>query len=219
MDTDELNLPITEQTPSDIDGDISVLRQGLVKALRAQDAIITGLRPIGIAQARTRPEHRRDVQHYDINSRYAEATRDRINALKAEYDRRPWTRYYLVPDGHVHTTFACRRDQQTPSVWLTDHSGATPEQVVSRFGAILCIDCFPDAPPEHADAFDRVARPARKNDRCPGSGSYDYLRTPLSAQDRKYRYGDCPVCGYTVRVKAVGRIRQHRSPDQADHLT
>lgn len=75
-----------------------------------------------------------------------------LDRCKAEYNRRPWARYYRVANtgGHVHTSTACRDTYPTTLWnWPTALSGATHAQVVEYARALTCLRCFP----EHRDAI------------------------------------------------------------------
>ena len=76
--------------------------------------------------------------------------------LEAEFDRRPWSRYYLVDGGHLHFDVSgdrCNRDRRTRHYWMTEFSGWDSDKVINGdgdkhqgAGERVCTKCFPDAP-------------------------------------------------------------------------
>lgn len=89
---------------------------------------------------------------WDINQRIR-ADRDERHALEAEYDRRPWTRAYVVPGGHVHADYHCRTLRPDTRRYLAAQvSGLDEEQVVAAAGERACTVCYPSAP---VDALNR----------------------------------------------------------------
>lgn len=97
------------------------------------------------------------------------ALHDQIAALKAEckpfdaeYDRRPWTRAWIVTssEGHVHNTMDCstcnkqrqKRDgtwsAPTAFGWLPEVSGMDESEIVALAGEKACTVCYPTAPAE-----------------------------------------------------------------------
>ncbi len=73
-----------------------------------------------------------------------------LGILDAEFDARGgWARYYLVQNvgGHVHTSRACSTTSTTTTFgWLTEHSGATEEEMVELGQDQCCTVCMPSAP-------------------------------------------------------------------------
>lgn len=71
--------------------------------------------------------------------------------LNAEYETKPWSRFFLVNNrgGHIHSTMACHSCRITTSfAWLPDMSGLTEKDAVEAYGPHLCSKCFPSAPVE-----------------------------------------------------------------------
>lgn len=69
--------------------------------------------------------------------------------LHAEYDRRPWTRWFLVEGGHLHydvSSHRCSRILSTSHYWLTELSGQAEAEVIELAGERVCTTCFPAAP-------------------------------------------------------------------------
>lgn len=68
--------------------------------------------------------------------------------LEVEFDRRPWSRYYLVDDGHLHYDVSgdrCNRDLRTTHYWMTEFSGMPAKMVIGKAQDRVCTKCFPDA--------------------------------------------------------------------------
>ncbi len=116
-----------------------------------------------------------------------------------------WSRFYLVPDGHIHSSLSCPTCNKngTSAVfgWLTDLSGLTEKEAVAEHGAILCTVCFPSAPVEYTNKYD-LEREIKLAQRCPSSGD------PVETHEKRMAIR-CPSCGARVRVTPSGCIRAH----------
>jgi hypothetical protein len=67
--------------------------------------------------------------------------------LQVEYSRRPWTRAFLVTDGHVHRATTCTTCFPTTRfTWLTSLSGKDEAEIVALAGERACTVCYPTAP-------------------------------------------------------------------------
>lgn len=121
-----------------------------------------------------------------------------------EYDRRPWSRFFLVTssDGHIHSSLQCSTCRPTTGYkWLPDLSGKTEADAVAAEGTRLCSVCFPSAPVEWTLG---IAKPEPAADECSGRGQF--------AQNIKWYVsprGTCPVCGASVSVTSTGKARKH----------
>ena len=159
-----------------------------------------------------------------------DAKRD-LRECYAEYDSRPWSRYFLVTssDGHIHSSESCSTCNKgvnaTEFALVPYLSGSSVDVAVADLGSALCSVCFPEAPVESreqvkisasvaltlaeqgVEAFLQAREKARANavkragERCEGSGQ------PTIRGDR---WHNCPVCGYAQR--ADGKSRAHRRP-------
>jgi len=95
----------------------------------------------------------------------------KIGPLEAEYERRPWRRYWHVTNanGHIHTSQSCTSCfPDTQYGWRTDLSGLTDVEVVEREAYNACSVCMPIAPAEQKAArerYNREQREARKAER------------------------------------------------------
>lgn len=126
-------------------------------------------------------------------------------ALDAEYARRPWSRFFVVHNGHIHSSRSCTTCYPTTEYgWIPELSGLTEADAVASQGTILCSICFPSAPVEWT--VGKQAPPG-----CDG--------TDKEPAGNRYRagmteYGNCSVCGASQVVKANGRVRKHKpAPD------
>ncbi|WP_054565962.1 hypothetical protein [Frankia sp. R43] len=73
----------------------------------------------------------------------------RERAIDDQYRRDPWTRYWVVPGGHVHSSTACHTCYPTTQkVFLPALSGKARREVVELAGERACTVCFPEAPVE-----------------------------------------------------------------------
>jgi len=131
---------------------------------------------------------------------------ERVSQLEREFTRRGgWSRFFLVPGGHIHNSRGCHTLRATTVLgWLPDLSGQSEEQAVAAHGPHLCTVCFPSAPTDWCldPAQAKAADPAR----CPGSGQQV---TDANMRLRSPR-GTCPECAQAVSVTSLGRARAHR---------
>jgi hypothetical protein len=132
--------------------------------------------------------------------------------LRAEYARRPWLRYFLVPGGHVHRGMSCSTCYPTTHYgWLPELSGCDEAAMVEVYGTAACTICFPDAPTlpgwlaaEKRNAAEAAAKAAKT---CPGSG-----RPAVGGR----RYQSCPECqtAQFVTANGYGKFRKHNRPEE-----
>jgi hypothetical protein len=126
--------------------------------------------------------------------------------LDAEFTRRGgWSRFFVVPGGHIHCDISSRRCSRQPTTdhgWNPKLSGKTEAEAVAELGPHMCTVCFPTAPVEWT-----VGKPAI--DHCPGS-----TKAPTAAAWRvgMNYYGKCSGCGESQTVTQAGRIRKHQPP-------
>jgi hypothetical protein len=136
---------------------------------------------------------------------------------KLDNDYAGWARYFIVPGGHVHTSTQCRTcnhswEHPTQFEWLTDFSGAKLEDVVEQHGAVLCTVCFPEAPLDWTNYFDRLAEEKKKS-QCSGSATWDYDLDTARLGQPSGNYGICEHCGEKISITSTGKLRAHRSPE------
>ena len=156
-----------------------------------------------------------------------------VSEAEAEYESRPWARYWLVTssDGHIHASTrccTCNKGKHATGFALVPYlSGSTPADAVADLGPALCSVCFPEAPVESKEVSTIPARlalalreegseaflkarqeasekaKAKAADRCPGSGE--------RAAIGQYGYVKCPSCGWSCR-SSTGKVAAHRRP-------
>jgi hypothetical protein len=156
-----------------------------------------------------------------------------VEEVNAEYNSRPWSRFWLVTtsNGHIHRSTHCqtcnRRGRPTGFVLVPYLSGSTAADAVADLGPALCSVCFPEAPVEDreqatiparlalalkeqgSEAFLKARQEASEKakakaaDRCPGSGE----RVEIG----KHGYVKCPSCGWSCR-STTGKVAAHRRP-------
>lgn len=116
-------------------------------------------------------DHQRDYFDREKFEAAEKALRETISQelpFEAEYERRPWQRYWHVTNvtGHIHTSQSCSSCfPDTQFGWRTDLSGLTDVQVVEREAYNACSVCMPIAPAEQRAARERYnaeQRAARK---------------------------------------------------------
>ncbi len=107
--------------------------------------------------------------------------------------------YYLVPNGHIHSSNMCSTlYANTPVQYLPALAGKTEAEAVAAHGALLCTVCFHSAPVEHTNG----TKPVR-------DGMCDGI-FPVKETDRG-RAGICK-CGYVGNVSTHGKLRRHKLP-------
>lgn len=144
----------------------------------------------------------------ELDARDAAVTdaRAALIPFNAEYQRRPWSRFFLVTSssgGHIHASTACSTTRLTTTFgWLPSVSGKSEADAVAEHGPLLCTVCFPSAPVEWTIG-------KTDPDRCPGSNTHPDRATITTW--RNTRYAPCPECGKEERVSMSG-IRKHKRP-------
>lgn len=84
---------------------------------------------------------------YDRAIEAIKAIDSQIDPLEELYREHRWSRFYLVPAGHIHRNTNCHSCYETTQyAWLPELSGLTDADAVQAEGEILCTFCFPDAP-------------------------------------------------------------------------
>lgn len=129
-------------------------------------------------------------------------------------DNGRWSRFYLVPGGHIHRNPGCHSLRPTTHItWLPELSGESDEEAVKEHGPVLCSFCFPLAPTTWthgvigANALDATV--------CTGSGKY-VGNTMTDKQKRLYRkYTACPDCGLSQSVTSTFKLRKHKKAKPA----
>ncbi len=118
------------------------------------------------------PERRAQLEQVVTDCRAALAALDTAaEPFQAIYRANPWTRFFLVPGGHLHRSMSCSSFRwNTRIFWLPEYSGKTEAEIVALAGEAACTICYPSAPvdrrsmlPVHiAERSERDAEAARK---------------------------------------------------------
>lgn len=154
-----------------------------------------------------------------VDLRDAQALRERavgVEGLHAAYMDEDeayegWSRFYLVPGGHIHASMHCRTCNRGASMtvfeWLPELSGLSEADAVAEHGAVLCSACFPSAPVEWT-----VGGRSSEDDVCPGSGTHDYVPGSERRGFRSGNGGRCQHCGeWAGQASAYNSVmRKHR---------
>jgi hypothetical protein len=137
---------------------------------------------------------------------------DEIHELEKAYTG--WSRFFLVPGGHIHSSTRCHTcnrnwDAPTQFAWLPSLSGKTDAMAVAEHGALLCTACFPDAPTEWTDHYEKMKEDKQK-ELCEGSGTWDYPKETARRGYYSGNYGVCNTCGQRVTITATDKLRSHK---------
>lgn len=208
---------LTALSPAEVDGELFPI----LDSLAMKDAALAdyryllgevGRKPTGFSRRDVREDgleyNNPGVQRrqFEEGKARAEATIAGLEAdaapYEAEFNRRGgWTRYLVVPGGHLHFR-SCHTltPGRTMVGQIAEASGLDQAEVVGKYGVTACTHCFPDAPVEPKKT------PAEEGF-CPHSG--EYLTNDEYGQGR--RYCRCPKCGEQVAVTQSGKFRKHKA--------
>lgn len=144
---------------------------------------------------------------------FAKVNELRTEAAKMEQKYTGWSRFYLVPGGHIHKSMNCHTCNKsfmnpTSFQWMPGLSGKSDEEAVSEQGAYLCTMCYPDAPVKWTNGHD-VEAEAKKNAQCPGSGTWDYDREKARLGYFSGNYATCTHCNERITVTKTNKLRGH----------
>lgn len=102
---------------------------------------------------------RKALEEYETAKTARDEQFSRVRELDTVYRRHRWTRAFLVPGGHVHSSMGCstcnRQGNDTEFVWLPQYSGTEENLIVEDAGERACTVCYPSAP------VDVLQRPTR----------------------------------------------------------
>jgi hypothetical protein len=92
-------------------------------------------------------EHDRFMASYNGHLATLAEIQTAMAPLTAVYRANGWNRFFLVQDGHIHSSMNCSTCYVTTRFsWLPELSGLTEADAVEAYGEILCSICFPSAP-------------------------------------------------------------------------
>ena len=194
-----ITMNLTEQSPAQVDGALFPL---LDRIAHLEMRILRERKTIKDYEAKGQPFAVASTKE-QLPKDEAEAAElnEKAAPLEAEYERRGgWTRYIVVPGGHLHKR-ACHTltPGRTMVGQVAEASGFDEGEVVAKYDETACTHCFPDAP------VAEKLTPAEEGF-CEHSGTYadpETYRTPSG------RYAECP-CGEVVSVTATGKLRKHK---------
>lgn len=143
----------------------------------------------------------------DAANQAARAAAEQAEPLEAAYLERRWTRWWWVPNGHLHREGQCSTLYASTERNLTAAaSGMDDAQVVKQYGWHVCTVCVPDAPT--LDGFRTPGTYAAAEADAKGI----CLNKRPSNVNRSYNsaYGRCDACGARgIAVTSLGNLRQH----------
>lgn len=110
--------------------------------------IETAQKKAKLAYVAKNPERKAELEVTIKAARAALAELDkRAEPLEALYRANPWTRFFLVPGGHLHSSRRCSSLRwNTILYWLPEYSGKTEADIVALAGEKACTICYPSAP-------------------------------------------------------------------------
>lgn len=158
---------------------------------------------------------RHNLEAYDQATETLQLLAAEEEPLHDEHGRRPWSRFFLVTGGHIHSSMYCstcnRNGKATAFSWLPDLSGLTEEEAVAAHGAILCTTCYPSAPLAWTDFYEQEAE-RKAATYCAGSGTSDWKDGKVRNGFYSGNGGYCAHCGgwagTTSRYSST--IRKHK---------
>lgn len=230
---------ITTATPTEIDSALSEIYTRRGAALAALDAAKRGIyRALGnrltgrqraivtdadvqTLRARIADDERfgyRDghwLRAFDQATEQLQLLGAEAKPLDAEFARRPWSRFFLVVGGHIHSSMNCstcnRSGKATAFAWLPEISGLTEEEAVAAHGAILCTTCYPSAPLAWTDFYEQEAE-RKAALYCSGSGTTDWKDGQVRNGFYSGNGGYCSHCdGWAGTTSRYSRtIRKHK---------
>ena len=138
----------------------------------------------------------------NLRTKLAAATQE-FDTAEEPYYLAPWSRFYIVQDGHIHANQHCHSLRPTTRLgWLPELSGDTEETAVAAHGPLLCTFCFPTAPVEWTAGIAKAEDPTMCDNKVRGEW---YTRG---------RYAHCTVCGAIAATTSLGNLRKHKRPTE-----
>jgi hypothetical protein len=101
-----------------------------------------------LAYVAKNPERKAELERTIEAARAALAELDKqAEPLEAIYRANPWTRFFLVPGGHLHSSRRCSSLRWNTTVyWLPEYSGKSEAEIVALAGEKAGTCCYPSAP-------------------------------------------------------------------------
>lgn len=123
-----------------------------------------------------------------------------------------WSRFFLVENtnGHIHSSMHCSTCRPTTQFsWLPSVSDKTEKEAVKEFGPMLCTVCFPSAPIEWTNFWEKEEE-RKKAESCSGSGSFDWVEGTTRFGYAAGNGGTCSHCDGYAAATASRKIRKHK---------
>lgn len=137
-----------------------------------------------------------------------------IQKLNKVFNKHQWSRFFIVPDGHIHESMECSTcnngKNATQFGWLPELSGKNEKDAVSEHGARLCTVCYPSAPTEWTN-YKEVEEAKKLAESCDGSGTYDWVEGTTRFGYVSGNGGKCSHCNERVGATPNQAIRKHKS--------
>lgn len=136
---------MAQNQPREIDTKLSEIyepRSGAIAAIGG------AMRRLEQAHVKRNPARRAELEKTIENAKAAITALDaKAEPFEAIYRANPWTRFFLVPGGHLHNSQRCASFRWNTSVyWLPEYSGKTEAEIVALAGERACTICYPSAP-------------------------------------------------------------------------
>jgi hypothetical protein len=166
-------------------GQRGIKRRGYIEWPTTNADAVTEIRGKGDAYLGSGRHAHEVVAKYDAAVAALKANHDAQAPMHAEFSRRGgWTRFFAVPDGHIHRLQNCptlhRGKERTELSWLLDMSGTDEDKAIAELADsahVLCSVCVPNAP------VLRAAEPPRRK-------TADELAAERVDRERKARAED-----------------------------
>lgn len=123
-----------------------------------------------------------------------------------------WERFFLVSNtnGHIHSSMYCSTCRPTTQFgWLPSVSDKTEKEAVEEFGPMLCTVCFPSAPLEWTNYWEKEEE-RKKAESCSGSGTFDWVEGSTRFGYAAGNGGTCSHCDGYAAATASRKIRKHK---------
>jgi 8-oxo-dGTP pyrophosphatase MutT (NUDIX family)/GNAT superfamily N-acetyltransferase len=194
--------------------------------------------PSTLTNPRLARDYARNRTAYDSAGEDAKTEQGHISRYDNEFHKRGgWSRFFLVPDGHIHSSMQCHSCRPTtPFSWLPNLSGKSEGEAVEQHGPHLCTHCFKSAPTEwkRDPAETRAEEKKKSGEYCEGGKASSYPdaeerarrkathpqgKVKLEPGEAMYTgqrggyQGRCPTCKTIQKVKNSGEFYQHKPPE------
>lgn len=154
------------------------------------------------------------LQELNDVDKHVNRRKEKILELDRYQEEKGWSRFYVVPGGHIHSSMRCstcnKNGKRTQFEWATDLSGQSDEEAVKAHGAVLCTVCYPDAPVQWTNHYELEEERKRK-EACEGSGTYNWVKGSTRFGYVSGNGGTCAACGEWAGATPSRAIRKHKA--------